>query len=56
MTGGYGAEGYLSSSEVFKENSWAVGPFLPVAMEGHCQVQVGENVIVVGKLLYVNGF
>jgi hypothetical protein len=54
VTGGFGADGYLSSSEVFKENSWAVGPALLVAMEGHCQVLVGENVIIVGELLYVN--
>jgi hypothetical protein len=53
VTGGFGSEGYLSSSEVFRENSWVVGPALPVAIEGHCQVLVGENVIIVGELLYV---
>jgi len=48
VTGGYGKGGYLSSTEIFKENVWVTGPSLPVGVEGHCQVQIGDHVIVVG--------
>ena len=49
VTGGFGSEGYLASSEVFRDDSWQVGPSLPTAMEGHCQVQMEEEIFIVGK-------
>ena len=49
VTGGYGAQGYLASTEIFTENSWIAGPALPAATMGHCQVQIGDTVIVVGE-------
>ena len=49
VTEGYGAQGYLASTEIFTENSWIAGPALPAATMGHCQVQIGDTVIVVGE-------
>ena len=55
VTGGFGSEGYLATSEVFRDGTWIEGPSLPAGIEGHCQVQRGEDIYIVGrKLIYIN--
>ena len=40
----------LSSTEVFANGSWTVGSSLPRSLYGHCQVQIGETVLVTGNI------
>jgi len=48
VSGGYGADGYLASTEIFKDGSWSAGPSLPAGVEGHCQVQIADDVFILG--------
>ena len=42
---------YLSSTEILQGGGWVAGPGLPVEMGGHCQVTVGQGVVVTGRQL-----
>ena len=48
--GGNYDDGYLSSTEYYAGGQWVRGPEMPVEMGGHCQVTVGETVIVTGNI------
>ena len=52
VTGGALGRGALSSSETFSGGVWSSGPQLPLQLRGHCQVQFGHTVIIIGRLLY----
>ena len=39
----------LSTTEVLTPEGWIVGPSLPIAVAGHCQVTVGSTVILAGN-------
>ena len=54
VSGGYGADGYLASTEIFKDGSWSAGPSLPAGVEGHWQVQVADDVIIMGEHFVIN--
>ena len=52
VTGGYyGGPFSLSSTEMLQGGGWVAGPGLPVGMESHCQVTVGQGVVVTGRQL-----
>ena len=44
-------DSYLSSTEILQGGGWVAGPGLPVRMQGHCQVTVGQGVVVTGRQL-----
>jgi len=48
VTGGFDANDYLSSTEIFTGEKWEYGDELPVKMIGHCQLTSNAGVIVAG--------
>ena len=53
VSGGYNGA-YLSSTEYYDGGQWARGPEMPVEMAGHCQVTVGQTVIVTGNISIIS--
>ena len=51
VTGGHKGYSSLSSTEILQGGGWVAGPGLPVRMESHCQVTVGQGVVVTGRQL-----
>ena len=50
VTGGKnGKKSYLSSTEILSAGGWVAGPDMPGQRAHHCQVTVGQTVIVTGK-------
>ena len=48
ISGGINAKGRPFSTEIFNNGVWTCGPSIPVSLKGHCQVQVGDKVIIAG--------
>ena len=53
VTGGSNGEvgGWLASTELFKDGEWSAGTDLPVAVQGHCMVQLNNT-----HVLYSGGW
>ena len=51
VTGGLDGSDRVSSTEILQGGGWVAGPGLPVEMRSHCQVTVGQGVVVTGRQL-----
>ena len=50
VTGGFSGNGRLSSTEYLSTSGhWTPGPGLPTPRYEHCQVTIGQDVLVLGK-------